>query len=208
MTSTIEPHPDSPDGSVTRVPRYSADTFPPGSAVLCRNNAPLIGFAFDLIRRNVKPLMLGRDIAAGLTALVRKLDAQDMRTLRERLAAYEAKELTRLLSKGKHEGAASLSDRVTCIRIFMSQAASPSDVIANIDLLFSEKNGTVTLSSIHKAKGLEWETVFLLDAGLIPSRWATQPWELTQERNLLYVAVTRAKLHLKYINSDHWFDKA
>ncbi|MEE8601166.1 ATP-dependent helicase [Euzebya tangerina] len=55
------------------------------------------------------------------------------------------------------------------------------------------------LSTIHSAKGLEWETVHLLHAadGMIPSDMSTgSPEEIEEERRLLYVALTRAKSEL------------
>lgn len=56
----------------------------------------------------------------------------------------------------------------------------------------------VTLSSLHAAKGLEWEAVFLigLAEGLLPLVHATSPAALAEERRLLYVGVTRARRHL------------
>ena len=59
----------------------------------------------------------------------------------------------------------------------------------------------VTLSTIHKAKGLEWDTVWLLNKSLIPSPYAQSEKALRQEPHLLHVAITRAKLNLKYINT-------
>ena len=55
---------------------------------------------------------------------------------------------------------------------------------------------TLVISTIHSAKGLEWDAVFLINAmdGRIPhSRAAQSPAGLEEERRLLYVAVTRAK---------------
>jgi superfamily I DNA/RNA helicase len=49
---------------------------------------------------------------------------------------------------------------------------------------------------------LENERVFFLCPELIPSKFATQPWEFEQERNLYYVAVTRAKRELVYVMND------
>lgn len=57
----------------------------------------------------------------------------------------------------------------------------------------------VVLSTIHSAKGLEWEAVFILAAidGSIPVSYALDDAAATEEeRRLLYVAVTRAKKHL------------
>ena len=53
----------------------------------------------------------------------------------------------------------------------------------------------VTLASLHSAKGLEWDAVFLvgLADGTIPTTYAKTPDQLEEERRLLYVGVTRAR---------------
>ncbi|HEV2634771.1 MAG TPA: ATP-dependent DNA helicase UvrD2 [Actinocrinis sp.] len=56
----------------------------------------------------------------------------------------------------------------------------------------------VTLASLHSAKGLEWDTVFLvgLTEGLMPISYAETPDQVEEERRLLYVGVTRARTRL------------
>ncbi|WP_374207656.1 ATP-dependent DNA helicase UvrD2 [Streptomyces sp. XM4193] len=56
----------------------------------------------------------------------------------------------------------------------------------------------VTLASLHSAKGLEWDAVFLvgLTDGMLPITYAKTPEQLEEERRLLYVGVTRARRHL------------
>jgi DNA helicase-2/ATP-dependent DNA helicase PcrA len=53
----------------------------------------------------------------------------------------------------------------------------------------------VTLASLHSAKGLEWDAVFLvgLADGTLPTTYAKTPGQLEEERRLLYVGVTRAR---------------
>lgn len=56
----------------------------------------------------------------------------------------------------------------------------------------------VTLASLHAAKGLEWDAVFLvgLTDGMVPITYAKTDEQVEEERRLLYVGVTRARMHL------------
>jgi DNA helicase-2/ATP-dependent DNA helicase PcrA len=53
----------------------------------------------------------------------------------------------------------------------------------------------VTLASLHSAKGLEWDAVFLvgLAEGTLPTTYAKTPEQVEEERRLLYVGITRAR---------------
>lgn len=70
------------------------------------------------------------------------------------------------------------------------------DRIASI---FSDDKAAVTLSSVHRAKGLESDRVFVLRPDLMPHKMATQPWQIVQERNLMYVCYTRSKSELYFV---------
>ena len=63
--------------------------------------------------------------------------------------------------------------------------------------------GAVTISTIHAAKGLEWESVHVvgLSEGLLPIVHASSSAEIDEERRLLYVAITRAKRRLRLTRS-------
>lgn len=75
-------------------------------------------------------------------------------------------------------------------------------LISTIDGLFSDQaNGVVTLCTIHKAKGLEFKTVYILEPALSPSKYARQEWMKRQEVNLQYVAATRAQERTIYVDS-------
>lgn len=58
--------------------------------------------------------------------------------------------------------------------------------------------GAVTISTMHKSKGCEWDNVFIIDCckGVIPSSKSTEIDEIEEERRLFYVAATRAKKNL------------
>jgi DNA helicase-2/ATP-dependent DNA helicase PcrA len=79
----------------------------------------------------------------------------------------------------------------------------PSDSVAGVLAGDGDDEGMLTLSTIHSAKGLEWNTVFVLWAadGRFPSMYGVQDdADIEEERRLMYVAVTRAKdrLYLTY----------
>jgi DNA helicase II / ATP-dependent DNA helicase PcrA len=58
--------------------------------------------------------------------------------------------------------------------------------------------GGVNLLTYHRAKGLEFDAVLLpaVEEGLLPIRQASTPGEVAEERRLLYVGLTRARVHL------------
>jgi DNA helicase II / ATP-dependent DNA helicase PcrA len=64
------------------------------------------------------------------------------------------------------------------------------------------------LSTIHSAKGQEWDTVFILNLvqGCIPSDMAAgKPEQIDEERRLLYVAMTRAREHLHLVQPRRFY---
>ncbi len=72
-------------------------------------------------------------------------------------------------------------------------------LISSLESIDGEKQDSVTLMTIHTAKGLEEKRVFVtgLEEGLFPhSRTAQNPKELEEERRLMYVAMTRARENL------------
>lgn len=94
-------------------------------------------------------------------------------------------------------------DRISDIDALISAAAryeTVDDFLASISLDLDtgreEKSSTkLILSTIHQAKGLEWDTVFIMAAadGLLPLERST---DLEEERRLFYVAASRAKTKL------------
>ncbi|MFB6818114.1 ATP-dependent DNA helicase UvrD2 [Streptomyces sp. NPDC056347] len=80
--------------------------------------------------------------------------------------------------------------------------ATLSDLVAELDERAAAQHAPtvqgVTLASLHSAKGLEWDAVFLvgLTEGMMPIAYAKTDEQVEEERRLLYVGVTRARVHL------------
>jgi len=81
--------------------------------------------------------------------------------------------------------------------------ASLADLVAELDERASAQHAPtvegVTLASLHAAKGLEWQAVFLvgMSEGLMPISLAETDEAVAEERRLLYVGITRAREHLE-----------
>jgi ATP-dependent exoDNAse (exonuclease V) beta subunit len=79
------------------------------------------------------------------------------------------------------------------------------ELIKKIEDVFSDsKKEGISLSTIHKAKGLESTNVYIACPSLMPSKSAKQQWEKEQEHNLMYVAFTRAKEKLIFLDGEEY----
>jgi DNA helicase II / ATP-dependent DNA helicase PcrA len=77
-------------------------------------------------------------------------------------------------------------------------AAFVAELAARADAQHAPPIEGVTLASLHAAKGLEWDAVYLVGLvdGTVPITHATTPEQVEEERRLLYVGITRARRHL------------
>lgn len=189
------------DGTFKTVSMNVAEAeFTPGDMVLCRCNAPLVKPAFALIRRGVKAVILGRDIGKGLISLCRKMKATDVSDLVIKLTEYEEREVGKLQAANKGSQAQSVQDKVATLIALTDDVTSLTSLEMKIEGIFSEKADGVVFSSIHRAKGKEAQKVYILHPELMPHPMAKQPWEVVQERNMEYVAYTRALSELVLVS--------
>lgn len=214
---------DAPEGIVELDGGGELKCFQPSDAILCRVTRPLVALAFRLIRAKVACRVIGRDIGAGMTGLVKKLGRTWMapRATQEgfreafqvKLDGYRAREAARLTKRREPALLAGLHDRLDTLQVFVDELGEEDgieELISSISALFrdAEAGGidgarTVNLSTVHKFKGMEANRVFILDASqYMPSPWARAGWERQQELNCCYVAATRAKQELRYIESE------
>lgn len=172
-------------------------------AVLCRQTAPLIQLAYQLIARGVGCAVLGREIGTGLINLVKKQRARGVDQLIEKLDAYRTREVAKFTAKGEEGKAEAVADRVECVLTVIEFLPETDRTIPALlrqfEVMFSDDEGRLVLSTIHKAKGREWPTVAVLRPDLSPSKWARQEWQVEQEKNLMYVRNTRARERLIFL---------
>lgn len=168
------------------------------SAILCRKNAPLISLAFQLLSKQIPCRIEGRDVGQELIRLCKK--HSEPSDPKSKLSSNLQRHLQEQSSKLTPYKLDLLTDKVSAINSILQLPfiTSISQLYSEIEKVFSDYDPTkpprLTLSSVHKSKGLEWPTVYLLGRNAwMPSQFATQPWMEEQEQNLIYVAITRAK---------------
>lgn len=184
-------NPNNP-GSVSWLKVWDMTDVPDGSAILCRNNAPLFRMSLRMLKAGRRPNVWGRDIAASLVKVLESLGAPNMRQVDCILALsrYKAEKEIKLRKQSAKD---SLAERCECLLVFIEHA----DTLLGATLLAKEVfnyEGKVDLATGHKAKGAEWPDVFILDPDLIG--------DAGQELNLAYVLATRAKRSLTYITTE------
>ena len=202
LVSHIEPSDTAPEGSVTVWDQEAAPVFEAADAILCRTVAPLFAQAYRMIAAGQGCRILGREIGEGLVTLIKRMEARDIDGLEARLDRFLARETEKLMARDQDSAAEALSDRVSCITTTINNLPEGNRTVgALVDRIrgMFESNGPVTtLATVHKAKGLEWNRVYILNPELMPHPMARRPWEQQQETHIQYVAITRAKRELVY----------
>lgn len=203
----FETAPGAAQGEISYLPLLEATKrLDSHDAILCRNTAPLITAAFALIARGVGCAVLGKDIGAGLVSLIKKQRAKGIDNLTAKLRVWQEREVARYTAAGEEGKAETVTDRVASIMAVVdsldeNERTIPK-LIAKLEGMFSDANGMLTLSSVHKAKGREWKRVAVLRPELMPSPFARQSWQVAQELNLQYVAFTRTLEELIFITKE------
>ena len=206
--SHIQAHEDAEEGVVrylAGLPDMVAEV-QKGDAILCRFNAPIVELAYQFILDGTPAKIEGKDIGAGLKALAKKWNSPNFNVYREKLDYHFEVQKKKFTEAGKEYRIEALQDKVECLKTIIARIIGKgltgfpqTLIIAEIDAIFGETvNGDsstyVLLSSIHKAKGMEWNKVYYLTH--VPSNRKMQDWEKQCEVNLLYVAATRSKHEL------------
>lgn len=192
----IEPWSESPEGKVVRISSDDIVKYPePGDVILSRTNGALVGVWLKLISAGLPAKILGRDIGRGLASFIKQSKASTILELLDYTEKWLEVEIRKLQKQDRSITGA--LDKVACVKYLTRGLDSVDDVIDRAEEIFTQniKDERITLSTVHKYKGMENRRVFVL---MKTFRWRSH----REEANIFYVAVTRAKEELYLVGSE------
>lgn len=163
-----------------------------GDFILSRINAPLVTVTLSLLRQGKRARMAGRDVGAGIMAILKRIkvfEGTPLDVALNRLDEWEKTTCSRLAAYGQLDLLARTRDQADMIRAFVANADTAREMLDKMFWLFSDvkEADQIICSSVHKAKGLEADRVWLLQESLY------RRGETEEEKCIEYVAITRAK---------------
>jgi len=189
---------------------FNADTIKqaqPGDFVLCRNNAPLFDAYMQLTIKGKKCFIGDKSLEKSLIDLAQQTSGDYI----EMIKYYATKRFNKakeLYDIGieyyeSHPSILKLDEYVLILCLLMEEhrGGSSRTIVSFLrDIFHDQGHDGIRLMSMHRSKGLEADRVFIIRRDLVPSQHATTPEMRTQENNLMFVAITRAKYELFYDN--------
>lgn len=220
---TMIPADWAPDGEIIR--DATINNILPGDMVLSRNTAPLIELQQTLLNHNLPAKIQGaKTIREDYLRMIENykncnidIECKTREGLFYNLYKGFIEEINNFItSRGMTEEEAVSRpsilyyyDNLNGLKAIAQGLTTVSELIDKINMIFSNtKDKHILLSTVHRAKGLEADRVFIYKPSILENnRIAKQPWELKAERNLQYVAYTRAKEKLYFIEEEKDFWK-
>lgn len=214
----ITARPGAPEGIIRT--DVSANDAQPGDLVLCRMSSNLIEQYLQYARDNKNAYLKGYDAYRDeYKRLVEETGAkridihcatkEGMFTKLYQRFFDEAKNLMNKLNIDEdeafsHPKSAEMLDKIQALKALSAGLDTTDELIAKINMIFTgEKENAIQMSTIHKAKGLEAENVYILAPSLLFNpQFAKTKWEIESEKNLAYVAITRARYSLNFIKEE------
>lgn len=220
LVPSIKAHPNAQTGILVCAPDdILTQIVKPGDMVLCRNTAPLFQKAIECLRAKIPARIRGRDLCENLITVLKKIEKVaeakhqfDYDQLNVLIDDWAVEEIRYLIKREASEASIQMvNDKRETLHICYKDIDA-KDMAALIDgirsLIPSNKGdgrniSAVEFSTVHRVKGLEAERIFILEPSKMPAIWdKQQTWQFEQERNLLYVAITRSKEFLCVLGSE------
>ena len=210
----IQPAPNAQSGVIKQIePDKIVKHIKDGDMIIGRKTAPLVGLCIRLIGRGKKAIVKGKKIGETLGKEcdeIIKLPGYFYKLFNDYLEQYRSIKINQYQGLDEEEQLIeTINDKLDAVQtIYESnpQVESVEELKVEIDKLFSDDNAPITLSTCHRAKGLEAERIFIYHPEHMPLKWRNQQeWQLQQEENLLYVALTRSKSELFICGKCDWY---
>lgn len=216
-SDNIEAAPNAEQGII----RKEVSIYEPknGDMVLSRTTAPIVDLYLKYLRvnkpcyikgaegekemlvgliKNTKATILDKK-CAGKDGLFPRLYQQLFELIKSNMNTYKIDEEEAI----RYSNALQFYDTIETISVLSEGMPTVQDLIDKIESVFVENDQKgVELSTIHKAKGLEADNVFIIPPSISDIlKNKSLPWEIETERNLKYVACTRAKKSLNFLDN-------
>jgi superfamily I DNA/RNA helicase len=208
----IQPHKGAIKGEIYHVKELTKSLFQENDMVLCRTSAPLVGLCMKLIESGITAVVKGKDIAQDLKNLIENANTRNIKEVLNYLEEEKQKCINIIKEERKCDETTAknaakyinLEDRCKCIEnICMYSIKDTTQLKSYINKMFTDEkiDNAVTLSTAHKSKGLEANRVLILLPDKLPLKYPHQQrWQEVQELNLKYVALTRARKELIFVD--------
>lgn len=202
--NVIVPRPQAPTGTVSTIGISKIPSLVRGGdLIICRCLYPLISVYYDLLKAGIPSRIKNKDIASQLLNLLEQIVASDRDYSPSEftdvlVAWYEQRKKEMLDDEIPLLVIVNLHDRIRTLNAIYSgnHCQDTGELKTAIANLSAPSIDAVNLTTIHGGKGLEAMRVFFLRPDLVPHPKAEKDWEKEQEKNLEFVALTRAKQDL------------
>ena len=178
-------------------------------AVLSRLRAPLISYAIECLKAD-KPFTFRfslKFITDNIKMICDKELGLSIRAFRRRLNAW-VDSRTKLYEQQDADTALEELEDFAAIMETLLEKVTTTDkvsdliqVVKDLDARIKKADGSLHLSTIHGSKGLEWETTYIIGYEEIGNR-ARKEWKQIEARKLRFVAATRAKTNLIFLQDN------
>lgn len=164
--------------------------------VVCRTNAPLFKEILSCVRERV-PCQVLSNFLESFQGFIRGFKSRYTSDLIAKLDRWFEREREAARKAGKRGKMAAIYDKYDTVKLLASEYSQVEDMIQLVKRLGESRSGPI-FATIHKAKGLEAEHIYILRPDLLGGFGEMSKEQLVQEDNLHYVAITRAQETLTY----------
>lgn len=174
-----------------------------GDAFLSRTNAPNMSTCFAFLRRGITARIEGRDIGAQLDGVIKQVgETYEITSFLDKLEIWVQARIAKAKGFNAQATIDYVCDQAETLKVLAENCNTVPEMSAKIQTIFEDSNGnerpSVKCSTVHKAKGLEWNNVYILN-DTFKTRATASPAAQREEQNIKYVAWTRARTNLNFV---------